>query len=42
MEMMAMTSVNINDHFPDVRKTIEMPKSAEKQVIDYKLTRYGQ
>jgi len=32
---------DISYHFPDVRKTIKMPKSAEKQVIDYKLTRYA-
>ena len=25
----------VEDHFPDVRKTIKMPKTAEKQVIDY-------
>ena len=32
---------DVDDHFPDVRKTIKMPKTAEKQVIDYKLTRYA-
>jgi len=31
----------ISHHFPDLRKTIKMPKSAKKQVIDYKLTRYA-
>jgi len=31
----------VGDHFPDVRKTIRMPKSAEKQIVDYKLTRYA-
>ena len=31
----------VGDHFADVSKTIQMPKSAEKQVIDYKLTRYA-
>ena len=31
----------VNDHFADVSKTIKMPKSAEKQVVDYKLTRYA-
>ena len=35
------SGVDIDDHFPDVRKTIEMPKTAEKQVVDYKLTRYA-
>ena len=32
---------DVDDHFPDVRETIKMPKSAEKQVIDYKLSRYA-
>ena len=31
----------VADHFPDIRKTIKMPKTAEKKVIDYKLTRYA-
>ena len=30
---------DVSDRFPDVRKTINMPKSAEKQVVDYKLAR---
>jgi len=29
------------DHFPDVRKTIAMPKSAEKEIVDMALTRYA-
>lgn len=29
------------DHFPDVRKTIQMPKGAEKTINDYMLTRYA-
>ena len=32
---------DVDDHFPEVRKTIEMPKSATKQVIDYRLSRYA-
>ncbi len=28
-------------HFPDVRKTIPMPKGAEKEIIDMLLTRYA-
>ena len=32
---------NVGDHFVEVNKTIEMPKTATKQVIDYKLTRYA-
>lgn len=29
------------EHFTDVSKTIKMPKGAEKEVIDYKLSRYA-
>ena len=32
---------NISDHFPDVRKTIAMPKGAEKEIDDILLTRYA-
>ncbi|MCL2142628.1 MAG: DNA damage-inducible protein D [Methanimicrococcus sp.] len=32
---------DIGSHFADVNKTIEMPKSATKQTVDYKLTRYA-
>ena len=32
---------NIEDHFAGISKTIQMPKTAKKQVIDYKLTRYA-
>lgn len=31
----------VSDHFPDVRKTIQMPKSAEKEIDDILLTRYA-
>ena len=31
----------ILDHFAEVSKTIEMPKTAIKQIEDYKLTRYA-
>jgi DNA-damage-inducible protein D len=31
----------INDHFPDVRKTIPMPKNAEKEIVDIALARYA-
>ncbi len=31
----------ILEHFPEVRKTIEMPKNATKEVLDYELTRYA-
>lgn len=31
----------VSDHFPDVRKTIQMPKSAEREVVDILLTRYA-
>ena len=32
---------SVEDHFPDVRKTIPMPKGAEKEIDDYLLTRYA-
>lgn len=31
----------VANHFPDVRKTIPMPKGAEKEIIDIALTRYA-
>ena len=31
----------VNDHFPDVRKTINMPKGATKEIQDFLLTRYA-
>jgi len=31
----------VSDHFVDVNKTIEMPKSAEKEIPDLMLTRYS-
>jgi len=32
---------NLSNHFPDVRKTIAMPKGAEKEIDDILLTRYA-
>lgn len=32
---------NVLDHFPDIRKTIPMPKGAEKEIVDIALTRYA-
>lgn len=32
---------SVSDHFPDVRKTIPMPKGAEKEIDDVMLTRYA-
>jgi DNA-damage-inducible protein D len=32
---------NIDHHFADVSKTINMPKSATKEILDIKLTRYA-
>lgn len=32
---------NISDHFPDLRKTIPMPKGAAKEIVDIALTRYA-
>ena len=31
----------VDDHFVEVNKMIEMPKTATKNVVDYKLTRYA-
>ncbi len=40
-EACANAGENIPDHFPDVRKTIPMPKGAEKEIQDILLTRYA-
>ena len=32
---------SVSDHFVDVNKTIQMPKSAEKEIPDLMLTRYA-
>lgn len=32
---------NVPNHFPDIRKTIPMPKGAEKEIVDIALTRYA-
>ncbi|MDR0491932.1 MAG: DNA damage-inducible protein D [Oscillospiraceae bacterium] len=32
---------DVSEHFPEVRKTIAMPKTATKIVADYELTRYA-
>ncbi len=31
----------VGDHFVEVSKTIRMPKTASKQVVDFQLTRYA-
>lgn len=36
-----LSNVNVDEHFPVKGKTISMPKSASKEVIDYKLSRYA-
>jgi DNA-damage-inducible protein D len=33
--------ISVLEHFSDVKKTIKMPKGAEKTIVDYKLTRYA-
>jgi len=33
--------VEVSNHFPDVRKTIPMPKGAQKEIADILLTRYA-
>ncbi len=35
------SSINFNEHFPGVRKTLKMPNNATKEIIDYKLSRYA-
>ena len=35
------SSINYKEHFPAVRKTLEMPNNASKEIIDYKLSRYA-
>lgn len=35
------SGISAFEHFPDVRKTINMPKGAEKIIQDYKLSRYA-
>ena len=35
------SKINVSDHFPGIRKTIDMPKGATKLIDDYKLTRYA-
>jgi DNA-damage-inducible protein D len=36
-----MSNQNVSDHFADVGKTIEMPKTAVKEIDDIMLTRYA-
>jgi DNA-damage-inducible protein D len=36
-----ITGHNVNDHFADVGKTIQMPKGAQKEIPDIMLTRYA-
>ena len=35
------SGIIVIEHFPNVRKTIKMPKGAQKIITDYKLTRYA-
>ena len=35
------TGMSVTDHFPDVRKMVQIGSGAEKEVKDYKLTRYA-
>jgi DNA-damage-inducible protein D len=36
-----VSGYSIEDHFPGIRKTIKMPKNAEKEIDDIMLTRYA-
>ena len=40
-ESSANAGVDVVDHFPDIRKTIAMPKGAEKEINDILLTRFA-
>ena len=40
-ESCANVGQEVSDHFPDVRKTIPMPKGAETEIDDVLLTRYA-
>jgi len=35
------SGAKISDHFPDIRKMIDLAKGAQRQVVDYALTRYA-
>ena len=35
------SGAKISDHFPDIRKMINIAKNAQRQVVDYALTRYA-
>jgi DNA-damage-inducible protein D len=35
------SNIDISEHFPEVRKTINMPKNAKKTIVDYELSRYA-
>lgn len=36
-----LSKINVFDHFVEFNKTIDMPKGATKEVVDYKLSRYA-
>lgn len=36
-----ISEIEVLNHFPDIKKTIEMPKSAKKEIDDMMLTRYA-
>ena len=35
------SNISVFEHFPDIRKTLQMPNNAEKIIVDYRLTRYA-
>ena len=36
-----ISGIDVDEHFPVIGKTIKMPKGAQKEVIDYRLSRYA-
>jgi DNA-damage-inducible protein D len=41
MESCKNANNEVHDHFVGAAKTIDMPKGATKEIVDYKLTRYA-
>ena len=35
------SNINISDHFPEVKKMVEIGSKTTRRIVDYKLTRYA-